>query len=209
MSVFSTITTDILIEPCQLDCLNEYVLEKLKFELQNRIFSNEYGYITQIVGIEEIKFKCLSFSNHDGCMVYTVKFNAICENPKPGDYIHCPILQCDDIMFSFVGPMEIIVRAYNEFIDGRRNKNSNDNNDSNNNNSNNDNSNNSNSNNDNNNTYINPAHEKSAVVKVEQTQLDVSRNIIKVLAVLMSGGGTNNINDNNNNSINKNESIQN
>lgn len=171
MSVFSTITAEILIEPCQLDCLEEYILQKLQRVLQNRIFSNEYGYISEIIGIEEIKFKGLSFANHDGSMVYSVKFNAICENPKPGDRIYCPILYYDDIMFSFVGPMEIIIQNDHEYGTIHEH-------------------------NDPHNTEQN--QQKYAMVKVDQTLLDVSRNIIKVLAVLDNNNDNNNINNDNN-----------
>ena len=200
MSVFSTISAEILIQPYQLEYLEEYVLQKLKHDLQGRIFSNEYGYITEIIGIEEIKFKCLSFSNHDGSMVYTVKFNAICENPKPGDHIYCPILYYDDdIMFSFVGPMEIIIQK-NNYMNYIKNHDINDSDDNNNNND-------INNNHDGNGTdhATQPSmcdqynRQKSAVVIVDQTQLDISRNIIKVLAVLYDDHDKNDKNDTNDN----------
>lgn len=96
------------VKPSKLHVLNEYVMTKLK-TLEEKIFSNDVGYITNVEKIIDISFEKIAYETHDGAIVFKVVFEAECILPKPGDILTCVLQTGDNVIFGINGPILIFV----------------------------------------------------------------------------------------------------
>ncbi len=142
----SLINMEIVVVPTELSRIFKFVWEEL-LKLENKINSKKHGFIEKILCIHDISFDSICHDNHDGAILFNVKFKAECTNPKKGDIIKCKIIQTNDMLFSFKKRMHILIRPNSENVNLKNNE--------------------------------------IVSVLVVETELDVTKNIIKVLADLI------------------------
>ena len=103
----------VLIRAHELHDLSNVVKKKTK-ALENKVYSTTIGYITKIQKINSISFHSVAFDAHDGSIVFNVHCTISAINPRAGDTLTCKVSRRGSILFSFDGPLNIIVRGINE-----------------------------------------------------------------------------------------------
>lgn len=115
LKMLKNFDTQFCIPATELHTINEYIEKELHF-YENKIFSNEHGYLTKIVDIMENKFSKINYPGHDGSIVIDSVVKAEFINVNVDDIIQCEVWQNIDCVFSQLGPLCIIIRHNSDEI---------------------------------------------------------------------------------------------
>ena len=102
------IETEMEMYPSEFNDIEKHIYKKLS-QLEKKIFSQEHGYIRKILSVTRIEYLSVSLDTILGGIIYKIHFDAICFNPQKNDILKCKIFQNENIMFSFSGPMHILL----------------------------------------------------------------------------------------------------
>lgn len=104
----SLISKLIKIEPKMFHNYKKYIKEILDSAV-GKTFSNDIGYISKIVKINDIQNYTIIKNDFSGCIIYNVFFTVEHYNPQINDEIICTIIQSNNILLATAIGMKIII----------------------------------------------------------------------------------------------------
>ena len=107
------IKMDIIVPPSYFHEYRKYISERLK-EYEQRIVSNEYGYVHEILEIKDIVYKSMYNGDHTSSIIFDVTFTALTLNPKPGDIMKFRALKINPNILSRLDPLLIYIKNEDE-----------------------------------------------------------------------------------------------
>jgi DNA-directed RNA polymerase subunit E'/Rpb7 len=102
------VNTNIVIPPYKLNNYKDYIDKEVK-KLENKIYSNDIGYIHKISKIISCDNVDIIKSDFSGSIIYKVIVEVQCFLPKEGEYIDCEVIQNENIVFATKEHLKIIV----------------------------------------------------------------------------------------------------